>query len=47
VTLEGSIDSIVGPLEITTVAVADLLVSAWLVAVIAIALGEGAALGAV
>lgn len=47
VTLEGSVDSIVGPIEITTVAVADLLASAWLVAVIVIALGEGAAFGAV
>jgi len=47
ITLEGEIDSIVGPLLMTTVAVADFVVSASLVAVIVIAFGEGAVVGAV
>jgi hypothetical protein len=36
-----------GPLVTTTVADADFVASAWLVAAIVIAFGEGAALGAV
>jgi len=47
ITLEGKIRSIRGPLEITIVDEADFVVSAWLVAVIRIELGEGAAVGAV
>lgn len=47
ITLEGSNRSIVGPLVTATVAVADFVGSAWLVAVAAMALGEGALAGAV
>jgi hypothetical protein len=44
--LDGRTASIAGPLEIETVADADLVGSASLVAITEIALGEGAALGA-
>ena len=46
-TLDGRITSIVGPLVIATVALANSLLLAWLVAVTATAFGEGAAAGAV
>src|ERR1700722_8955087 len=45
--LEGSMTSMTGPLVMATVADADLVGSATLVAVIEMALGEGAAVGAV
>lgn len=45
--LEGKSRSIVGPFVTATVAVADFVASAWLVAVTATALGEGALAGAV
>ena len=47
ITLDGRITSISGPVFIVIVAVADFVESAWLVAVIEIAFGEGAAVGAV
>jgi hypothetical protein len=47
ITLEGRIVSMTGPLVIVTVAAADFVLSAWLVAVIIIALGDGADVGAV
>src|SRR5580704_11489172 len=46
-TLDGKITSMVGPLVIATVALADMVVLAWLVAVTATAFGEGAVAGAV
>jgi hypothetical protein len=46
ITLEGRILSITGPFVIATVAEADFVGSATLVAVTEIALGEGAAVGA-
>ena len=46
ITLDGSITLIVGPLVIATVAVADFVASARLVAITDIALGEGATVGA-
>lgn len=46
-TLEGRIVSITGPLVRATVAAADFVGSAWLVAITEIAFGEGAAPGAV
>jgi hypothetical protein len=46
-TLDGKITSIVGPLVIATVALAESLLLAWLVAVTVTAFGEGAAVGAV
>ena len=46
-TLEGRMTSMTGPLEIATVAVADFVASAALVAMTAMALGEGAPGGAV
>ena len=47
ITLEGNSASIIGPSAIATIAVADLLGSASLVAITAMAFGEGAADGAV
>jgi hypothetical protein len=44
--LEGSSASIAGPLVSATVAVADFVGSAWLVAITEIAFGEGATVGA-
>ena len=46
ITLDGSITSIVGPLVMATVAVADFVASARLVAITEIALGDGATVGA-
>ena len=46
-TLDGKITSMVGPLVIASVALADMLVFAWLVAVTVTAFGEGAVTGAV
>jgi len=46
-TLDGKITSMVGPLVIATVPLADSLALAWLVAVTVIAFGEGAEVGAV
>src|SRR5271154_4540653 len=46
-TLDGKITSIVGPLVIATVALADSLALAWVVAVTVTEFGEGAAVGAV
>lgn len=45
--LEGSSNSITGPLVSATVAEADFVGSAWLVAITEMAFGEGAAVGAV
>jgi hypothetical protein len=47
ITLEGRIVSMTGPLVIVTAAAADFVLSAWLVAVTVIPLGDGADLGAV
>ena len=47
ITLEGKIVSMVGPDVIAIVAEADFVLSAWLVAMIDIAFGEGATVGAV
>jgi hypothetical protein len=46
ITDDGRITSIIGPLEIASVAAADFVGSAWLVAITEIALGFGAAAGA-
>src|SRR5271155_746723 len=46
-TPDGNITSIVGPLVIAAVALAESLLLAWLVAVTVTAFGEGAAVGAV
>lgn len=46
ITLDGRITSISGPLVMATVAVADFVASARLVAITDIALGEGATVGA-
>jgi hypothetical protein len=46
ITLEGNNCSIVGPLVTATAALADFVESAWLVAVTAMALGDGAFAGA-
>ena len=46
ITLDGSITWIVGPLVMATMAVADFVASARLVAIMDIALGDGATVGA-
>ena len=46
ITLEGKIASMMGPVEMATAAVADFVGSATLVAMIEMALGDGAAVGA-
>ena len=46
IALDGRSMSIIGPLVSATVAEADFVASAWLVAVTEIAFGEGAAVGA-